>query len=112
MSNNLKRRTRSKFDVSSTFEPNAAADTLFNYIKTVPVTSKTLWEHQIHSPWTDIKLAAFIFHNLYAERKLVKADVESSRRKTVSGSVSGSGAGCDKETTSRNTLPVLSVDLE
>ncbi|KAF9343432.1 hypothetical protein BGX26_005729 [Mortierella sp. AD094] len=81
---NLERQTRSKFNAESTFESYAAVERTFNLYTTIPVTLKSLWEYKIHGDWTGIKTAAFLFHKLYTERRLVKIDVDNCLLKSSS----------------------------
>ncbi|KAF9928364.1 hypothetical protein FBU30_002402 [Linnemannia zychae] len=79
--NNIERHTRSKFNRDETFQPFAAVHPRFLHHRTLPVTLSTLWEFKANGRWSGLKVTSFIFNQLYANSKLLKADVESRLEK-------------------------------
>lgn len=73
--NTMPRQLRSKFYEQSTFDCYAAVNHLLNHHSTMPVTLKTLYGFKVNKAWSGIKVAAFVFHQLYSQRKIVKSDV-------------------------------------
>ncbi|KAF9923838.1 hypothetical protein BGZ67_009626 [Mortierella alpina] len=73
--NNVERQTRSKFHREISFELLAAAHRRFLRFCTMPVTLKTLWEFKASLAWSGIKVASFVFHQLFMSGKIVKSDV-------------------------------------
>ncbi|KAF9280944.1 hypothetical protein BGZ88_011902 [Linnemannia elongata] len=73
--NTMPRQLRSKFFESATFARYAAVHQLFNHHTSMPVTLKTLYGFKSNKAWSGIKVAAFVFHELFAQKKVVKADV-------------------------------------
>ncbi|KAK5797117.1 hypothetical protein F5H01DRAFT_359200 [Linnemannia elongata] len=76
MFNNIERQTRSKFDRVETYQSFAAAHPRFLGHRTLPVTLSTLWDFKSSGRWSGIKVAAFLFHQVYVRGKVSKADVE------------------------------------
>ncbi|KAG0247484.1 hypothetical protein BG011_001396 [Mortierella polycephala] len=77
MHNNLVRRTRSNFDNMATYRLHAAIHPHFNRSHTRPVTLSDLWSFKAKNAWSGVKLAAFIFNNLYdASEPLLKSEVQ------------------------------------
>ncbi|KAF9427973.1 hypothetical protein BGZ94_003702 [Podila epigama] len=76
--NVMARQLRSKFQEEATLEHYAAVNPLFNHHTTMPVTLRTLFGFKNKSKtWSGIKISAFVFYQLYTERKIVKAKVQS-----------------------------------
>lgn len=75
MHNTMPRQLRSKFYDQSTFASYAAVHELLNHHSTMPVTLKTLYGFKFNKAPSGIKVAAFVFHQLYNQRKIVKCDV-------------------------------------
>lgn len=73
--NTMPRQLRSKFFESATFARYAAVHQLFNHHTSMPVTLKTLYGFKSNKAWSGIKVAAFVFHQLFSQKKVVKADV-------------------------------------
>lgn len=73
--NTMPRQLRSKFYEESTFACYAAVHPLLNHHSTMPATLQTLIGFKINNGWSGIKVAAFVFHQLYSQRKIVKSDV-------------------------------------
>ncbi|KAF9430659.1 hypothetical protein BGZ94_005280 [Podila epigama] len=80
--NVAERQTRSKFNETTTFQHNAAVVAEFDHYKSLPVTLKTLWEFKWNCSWSGVKLGAYIFHQLYEEGKLKKAELEQHLEET------------------------------
>ncbi|KAF9970098.1 hypothetical protein BGZ75_002444, partial [Mortierella antarctica] len=76
--NNVERQTRSKFHKEISFELLAAR---FLRFCTLPVTLKTLWEFKASLAWSGIKIASFVFHQLFTCGKIVKSDVKGNLQK-------------------------------
>lgn len=83
--NTMARQLRSKFDNEATFELYSAVHPLFNHHTTMPVTLKTLYGFKIKNEWSGVKVAAFVFHQLYTKRKIVRADVKLHVEEALSG---------------------------
>ncbi|KAF8925784.1 hypothetical protein BGZ47_003071, partial [Haplosporangium gracile] len=78
LNNNVERHTRSKFDQQSSYELFAAVHPRFLGHRTMPVTLSTLWEFKAKGkakPWSGIKLASFVFHQLLNLGKMSKSDL-------------------------------------
>ncbi|KAG0237508.1 hypothetical protein BGW42_000718 [Actinomortierella wolfii] len=75
--NVMARQLRSKFYEEATFGLYAAVNPLFNHHTTMPVTLRTLFGFKYkNKTWSGVKIAAFIFHQLYTDRKIVKSKVQ------------------------------------
>src|SRR5690349_6955109 len=83
--NTMARQLRSRFDKEATFELYSAVHPLFNHHTTMPVTLKTLYGFKIKNEWSGVKVAAFVFHQLYTKRKIVRADVKLHVEEALSG---------------------------
>ncbi|KAF9924385.1 hypothetical protein BGZ67_009325 [Mortierella alpina] len=81
MFNNVERQTRSKFHKTTSFELLAAAHPRFLRHCTLPVTLKTLWEFKATLAWSGIKVASFVFHQLFTCGKISKSDVTENLQK-------------------------------
>ncbi|KAF9090664.1 hypothetical protein BGX27_002201 [Mortierella sp. AM989] len=75
LSNNVERETRSKFHQDKSYELFAGVHPRFLHYRTIPVTLKTLWEFKSNGKWSGIKLASFVFQQLYSHGKIMKSDV-------------------------------------
>ncbi|KAH7048560.1 hypothetical protein BKA57DRAFT_504855 [Linnemannia elongata] len=73
--NTLPRQLRSKFFEPATFARYAAVHQLFNHRTSMPVTLKTLYAFKSNKAWSGIEVAAFVFHQLFSQKKIVKAGV-------------------------------------
>ncbi|KAF9541497.1 hypothetical protein EC957_002994 [Mortierella hygrophila] len=51
----------------------------------MPVTLKTLYGFKIKNAWSGVKVAAFVFHQMYTKRKIVKAEVQMHVEEALSG---------------------------
>ncbi|KAF9952148.1 hypothetical protein BGZ65_005473, partial [Modicella reniformis] len=78
MHNNVERQTRSHFDEEVTYGKHAAVHPRFLKFNTMPVTLATLWAFKKAAKrWSGLKVAAFVFSNLYTEGgKVLKSQVE------------------------------------
>ncbi|KAG0241403.1 hypothetical protein BGW41_005974 [Actinomortierella wolfii] len=75
--NVMARQLRSKFYEEATFGLYAAVNPLFNHHTTMPVTLRTLFGFKYkNKTWSGVKIAAFIFHQLYTDRKIVKSKIQ------------------------------------
>ncbi|KAG0269684.1 hypothetical protein DFQ27_002648 [Actinomortierella ambigua] len=79
----MARHLHSKFDKKATLALYAAVNPLLNHHTTMPVTLMTLYAYKRSKPWSGIKVAAFVFHQLLTERKIVKAEVETHIRQAL-----------------------------
>ncbi|KAG0226341.1 hypothetical protein BGW42_003748 [Actinomortierella wolfii] len=77
LSNNVVRQTRTNFDNEITFGKHAAVHPRFITFKAKPVTLADLWFFKSQTNgWTGVKLAAYVFFNLYAEKgEVLKSEV-------------------------------------
>ncbi|KAG0049389.1 hypothetical protein BGZ83_005796 [Gryganskiella cystojenkinii] len=83
--NTMERQLRSGYDNESTFALFSAVNPLFNHHTTMPVTLKTLYAFKCNKVWSGVKVASFVFHQLYSKRKIVKAEVETHVKEALSG---------------------------
>ncbi|KAF9139414.1 hypothetical protein BGX30_007982, partial [Mortierella sp. GBA39] len=83
--NTMARQLRSKFDNEATFEPYSAVHPLLNHYTTMPVTLRTLYEFKVKNGWSGVKVAAFVFDQLYTERKIVRTEVQKHVKEALSG---------------------------
>ncbi|KAF9105033.1 hypothetical protein BGX27_009840 [Mortierella sp. AM989] len=87
MFNNMERQT--KLCRVETYQHFAAAHPRFLHHRTLPVTLSTLWEFKSSGGWCGIKVASFIFYQLYAQGKISRPDVEK-RLEMIPAEKSGS----------------------
>ncbi|KAF9326547.1 hypothetical protein BGZ91_001884 [Linnemannia elongata] len=71
----MPRQLRSKFFESATFARYAAVHQLFNHHTFMPVTLKTLYAFKSNKAWSGVEVAAFVFHQLFSQKKIMKAGV-------------------------------------
>ncbi|GJJ70024.1 hypothetical protein EMPS_02373 [Entomortierella parvispora] len=71
----MPRQLRSKYDEEVTMAPYAAVHPLLNHHTTMPVTLKTLYAFKCKNEWSGIKVAAFVFYQMYSERRIAKQRV-------------------------------------
>ncbi|KAG0337173.1 hypothetical protein BG004_007751 [Podila humilis] len=83
--NTMPRQLRSKFDREATFESYSAVNRLFNHHTTMPVTLKTLYGFKSKNGWSGVKVAAFVFHQLYTKRKIMKAEIQAYVKEALKG---------------------------
>ncbi|KAF9312832.1 hypothetical protein BG003_005868 [Podila horticola] len=83
--NTMARQLRSKFDSEATFALYSAVHPLLNHHTTMPVTLRTLYGFKSKNAWSGVKVAAFVFHQLYTKRKIVKAEVQMHVEEALSG---------------------------
>ncbi|KAF9986282.1 hypothetical protein BGZ65_008201 [Modicella reniformis] len=83
--NTMARQLRSKFNDEATFAPYSAVHTPFNHHTTMPVTLRTLYGFKFNKAWSSVKVAAFVFHQLYTKHKVVKAEIQLHVEEALSG---------------------------
>ncbi|KAI8602430.1 hypothetical protein EDD21DRAFT_371882 [Dissophora ornata] len=74
--NTMARQLRSKFNDEVTFALYSTAHPLLNHHTTMPVTLRTLYGFKANKAWSGVKVAAFVFHQLHTQHKVVKAEVQ------------------------------------
>jgi hypothetical protein len=82
--NTMARQLRSKFDDEATFALYSAVHPLLNHHTTMPVTLRTLYGFKSKNAWSGVKVAAFVFHQLYTKCKIVKSEVQMHVEETLS----------------------------
>ncbi|KAF9286948.1 hypothetical protein BGZ74_001198 [Mortierella antarctica] len=82
--NTMARQLRSKFYDEATFALYSAVHPPLNHYTTMPVTLRTLYGFKSKSAWSGVKVAAFVFHQLYTKRKIVKAEVQTHTEEALS----------------------------
>ncbi|KAF9110377.1 hypothetical protein BGX27_006450 [Mortierella sp. AM989] len=90
--NTMARQLRSKFNDGATFALYSAVHPLLNHHTTMPVTLRTLYGFKTKNAWSGVKVAAFVFHQLYTQRKIVKAEVQIHVEEAL---VSRKGKSCE-----------------
>ena len=83
--NTMARQLRSKFYDEATLAHYSAVHPLLNHHTTMPVTLRTLYGFKSKNAWSGVKVAAFVFHQLYTKRKIVKAEVQMHVEEILSG---------------------------
>ncbi|KAF9299490.1 hypothetical protein BGZ88_006530 [Linnemannia elongata] len=73
--NTMPRQLRSKFFESATFARYATVHQLFNHHTSMPVTLKTLYAFKSNEALSGVEVATFVFHQLFSQKKIVKAGV-------------------------------------
>ncbi|KAG9066824.1 hypothetical protein KI688_012736 [Linnemannia hyalina] len=81
----MARQVRSSFDNKATFEPYSAVHPPLNHHTPMPVTLRTLYEFKSKNAWSGVKVAAFVFHQLYTKRKIVRAEVQMHVEDALNG---------------------------
>ncbi|KAK3807522.1 MAG: hypothetical protein JOS17DRAFT_808068 [Linnemannia elongata] len=107
--NTMARQLRSKFDNEATFEPYSAVHPLLNHRTTMPVTLKTLYGFKSKNGWSGVKVAAFVFHQLYTKRKIVKAEVEMHVEEALGGR---QGKSCETLKILERVIQAMAEDEE
>ncbi|KAG0013781.1 hypothetical protein BGZ81_000836 [Podila clonocystis] len=51
----------------------------------MPVTLRTLYGFKSKNAWSGVKIAAFVFHQLYNKRKIVRAEVQKYVEEALNG---------------------------
>ncbi|KAF9310442.1 hypothetical protein BG003_008541 [Podila horticola] len=83
--NSMARQLRSKFHDEATFAHYSAVHPLLNHHTTMPVTLRTLFGFKSKNAWSGVKVAAFVFHQLYTKHKIVKAEVQMHVEEALGG---------------------------
>ncbi|KAF9369872.1 hypothetical protein BGX21_005771, partial [Mortierella sp. AD011] len=83
--NTMARQLRSKFNEEATFAFYAAVHPLLNHTSTMPVTLATLYAFKRNNAWSGVKLAAFVFYQLFSQRRIVKAEVQNHLEEVLNG---------------------------
>ncbi|KAG0008249.1 hypothetical protein BGZ81_004211, partial [Podila clonocystis] len=105
--NTMARQLRSKFNDKATFALYSAVHPLLNHHTTMPVTLSTLFGFKSKNAWSGVKVAAFVFYQLYTERKIVKAEVQMHIDEVLSGR---NGKSCESLTIVERMIQVMAEE--
>ncbi|KAG0314983.1 hypothetical protein BG000_005355 [Podila horticola] len=83
--NSMACQLQSKFHNEATFAHYSAVHPLLNHHTTMPVTLRTLFGFKSKNAWSGVKVAAFVFHQLYTKHKIVKAEVQMHVEEALGG---------------------------
>ncbi|KAF9372657.1 hypothetical protein CPC16_002310 [Podila verticillata] len=104
--NTMARQLRSKFDDEATFACYSAVHPLLNHHTTMPVTLRTLYGFKSKNAWSGVKVAAFVFHQLYNKRKIVRAEVQTY----VEEALSRNGKSCESLRIVKHMIQVMAEE--